>query len=179
MSFLKLGEFFKNISLCPNFWYESDHVADMTHVALVILNQRRCWGLFVVVVWGFVSVLSSCERSLCVKTGTLHGTDLLKELNFVPSLTFFPVHSTKVFRYIINVASTWIYWVWRRTKLNGSQLVLHFWSIILFVLANVWNKLNGVKLKTNELDSTSDLDRFHFAYKGRLPEQKHLLSHYH
>lgn len=44
--FLELGEFFESISLCPNFWYESDQVADMNHVTLVILDQRSCWGLF-------------------------------------------------------------------------------------------------------------------------------------
>lgn len=82
-------------------WYESCDFSDFR-------SEKRLRALLLF--FGVLSLFCLHVREACVqtKTGTVHGTDL-KELNFVPSLTLFPVHSKKIFGYFINVGSTWIY----------------------------------------------------------------------
>lgn len=62
--FLELGEFFESISLCLNFWYESDQVADMTH-DFSDFRSEKLLRAFLSLFGVFVSILSSCKRSLC------------------------------------------------------------------------------------------------------------------
>lgn len=80
------GIFWKHFT-CPNFWHESDQVADITHASLVITEGVE--NFFIDTFWDFISTLSSCKRIMCAgKDWTLHRKGLLKELNFVP-YTFF------------------------------------------------------------------------------------------
>lgn len=79
--------------ICPNFWHESDQVADITHVTLVITESVE--DFVIDAFWDFVSISSSSERILCAgKDWTPHRKGLVKELNFVSSLTLFSLNST-------------------------------------------------------------------------------------
>jgi len=66
-------------------------------VTFIILEQKMYREFLFVVLWGFVSILSSRERILCAnKDWDSPWTDLLKELNFVLSFTVFQFTQQKI-----------------------------------------------------------------------------------